>query len=105
MTKTAGDKELARPEEGDMTGFDETGLAEDESLYTLEEEFPEAFQVVVGEDGADCAEEPIQIAVGEEGEEEVTVMTQESEDDEQDDNLYSVRNNKLHERLTKWSVK
>lgn len=105
MTKAAGDKELARPEEGDEVGFDEAGLAEDESLRTLEEEFPEAFQVVVGEDGGGCAEDPIQISVGEEEGEEVTVMTQESEDDEQDDNLYSVRNNKLHEQLKRWSTK
>jgi hypothetical protein len=102
MTKSAGDKELARPEVGDEAGFDsDMGLSEDEELSSLQEEFPEAFQIVVGEDGAGCAEPDIQLVVGEE-EEGVTVMTQENEED---DDLYGLRNNRLHEKLTKHFTK
>ena len=77
MTKSAEDKELARPEWGDETGFDSGAeLTEDEELAVLQEEFPEAFQIVVGEnEEGGCAEAPIQIVVGEE--DDVTVMKQE----------------------------
>ena len=73
MTKSAGDKELARPEMGDDLGFD----AGDEDLAALQEEYPQAFQVAVEEDGSACEEsDPIQLTVSS-ADEDVTVMKQE----------------------------
>ena len=84
MTKSAEDKQLARPELGDETGFspDTMGLSEDEGLSALEEEFSEVFADNLDECGEMGEEKSIQLVVGgEAGGEDVTVMKQEAHGD------------------------
>ena len=84
MTKSAEDKQLARPELGDETGFspDTMGLSEDEGLSALEEEFSEVFADDLDECGEMGEEKSIQLVVGgETGGEDVTVMKQEAHGD------------------------
>jgi len=111
MTKVAGDKELARPEEGDVLGLSEEGDfnfdSVDVDLAFLEEEFPDAFEDGIDENDIEggCGSEAIQIVVGQEDvDEDVVVMTQEVDEYEKED-PHELRGSRLHEKLTKWSIK